>query len=67
MLYVRDGLQDTLVPLMAAHGHYSTFTERFFLQATRDFTTYCVVPTAVDFYNKIGGMVRTCIYSRALL
>ena len=57
MLYVRDGLQETVVPLVASHGHYSTFTERFFQQATRDMTSYCVAPTAIDFYNKIGGMV----------
>ena len=57
MLHVRDGLQDSILPLVASHAHYSTFHDRFSRQPTRDATSYCMAPTAIDFYNKIGGMV----------
>lgn len=58
MLYVREGLQDGIVPLVAAHFHYSSsFGERFYKQATRDSVPYCIASNAIEFFNKIGGLV----------
>ena len=58
MLYVREGLQESTVPLVASHLHYSSFSERFPMQGTRDSVPYCIAPTAIEFFNKIGGLVR---------
>ena len=58
MLYVRESLQESTVPLVASHFHYSSFSERFSLQGTRDSVPYCIAPTAIEFFNKIGGLVR---------
>ena len=66
ILYARNGLQDSIVPLVASHSHYSTFRERFYQQATRDMISFCVVPTAIDYFEKIGGMV-SCLTSTIML
>ena len=54
---MRSGLEESIFPLVASHFHYSTYRERFYMQATRDMVSFCVAPTAIDFFEKIGGMV----------
>lgn len=57
VLYVRESLQESTVPLVASHFHYSSFGERFLIQGTRDSVPYCMAPTAIEFFNNIGGLV----------
>ena len=61
MLYVKDGLQDSVYPLVAAHSHNKTYRQRFSSQATRDMTSFCMAPTAIAFFERIGGLVSLTI------
>ena len=55
---MEEGLQSSIYPLVASHGYFSSdFRERFLSQATRDMVSFCVIPTAIRFYDKIGGLV----------
>ena len=58
MLYVKDGLQNSVFPLVVSHSHYSTFREHFLSWVTCDMIPFCMAPSAIDFFNKtLGGLV----------
>ena len=58
-LYVREGLEDDVNPLVVSHNHFLSYQERFVQQGTRDYTPYCTAPVALEFYDKIGGLVSS--------
>ena len=58
LLYVREDLHDEVFPLVVSHVHFSGFKERFARKATRDDIPYYLAPTALEFFNRLGGLVR---------
>lgn len=56
-LYIRSELHSTAETILASNQHYKGFPDKFFYQATRDYTPYCVVPEALEFQQYLGGRV----------
>ena len=54
---MKKELQHEVYPLVTSHWHLNGFQKRFSMQGTRDYTPYCVVPTAIEFFSNIGGLV----------
>ncbi|KAL5477196.1 hypothetical protein EMCRGX_G023951 [Ephydatia muelleri] len=65
-LYVSPSLQAQTRPLVISHDHLKSFSEAFRMQATRDYTPYCMLPAAVEFVNNIGGLEAISSYNREL-
>lgn len=65
-LYVSPSLQTQTHPLVVSHYHFKSLNEAFLMQATRDYTPYCMVPAAVEFINNIGGLEAISSYNREL-
>lgn len=58
LLYVKEGLQDSIYPLVAAQYYYKlSWRERFLTQGTRNMIAFCIPPVAIQFFKKIGGLV----------
>lgn len=64
LLHVQEDFHEEVVPLVVSHSHFLGFQERFAQQGTRDYTPYCMAPTALEFFSRIGGLVRheDCCY-----
>ena len=62
-MYVSKKHQNWIRPLITALVYTKTFQEDFSDQGVRDYSAFCTVPAAIQFYNYVGGHVRTFISS----
>lgn len=56
-LHVRSDQRDRTVPLLASSNYDAGFPDEFLTQGTRDNTSMTVVPQAMSFFERLGGMV----------
>ena len=61
-LWVPPRYHDVIKPLVVSWLHDGSFQDKFFMQATLDYTSYITAETAIKFYNEIGGLVRWNIF-----
>ncbi|KAK3087714.1 hypothetical protein FSP39_009531 [Pinctada imbricata] len=66
-LYINRKYHDWIKPLVTSHNYQRGPYWEFGYQGTRDDTPYTVVPKAVEFYNKMGGLSRIREYNSSLL
>ena len=66
LLYVHEDLHDEVFPLVVTRSYFSFFQERFTRNSTRDNIPYCLAPAALEFFSRLGGLVRWIIISVAM-
>ncbi|XP_019860468.1 PREDICTED: putative L-cysteine desulfhydrase 1 [Amphimedon queenslandica] len=66
-LHVRSDQKDTIRPVIASSFYHKGFPEEFLTQGTRDNTPFTVVPQAMSFYERLGGIAGIHAYCVPLL
>ena len=61
-LWVHPNYHDVIEPTVVSWLHEGSFQDKFFMQATLDYTPYVTAQAAIKFYEDIGGLVR-CLFS----
>eukprot|EP01120_Amphizonella_sp_Union-15-10_P002702 TRINITY_DN13003_c0_g1_i1.p1 TRINITY_DN13003_c0_g1~~TRINITY_DN13003_c0_g1_i1.p1 ORF type:complete len:421 (-),score=53.81 TRINITY_DN13003_c0_g1_i1:105-1367(-) len=54
-LWVDKKHQSKIHPTVISHGYGHGYNSEFLFSGTKDYTAYLTIPTAINFYNKIGG------------
>ena len=62
VLYIKANMRDITKPLLASSLYLDGYPYEFYVQGTRDNTSYCVVPEAFKFYQDLGGLVSSVLY-----
>jgi len=66
-LWVSPKFRDSIEPLVTSHAYSQDITDQFFVQGTIDHTPYLSAPTALSFYQKLGGRAALLSWATPLL
>ncbi|XP_077987113.1 uncharacterized protein LOC144441416 [Glandiceps talaboti] len=67
LLWVHPKHYKKVKPLVTSHCYQQSLQNQFFMQGTRDISTYLCAPAAIEFYNDIGGFEKISKYNKDLL
>ena len=56
LLWIHPDHHSTIEPLMTSHDYQKSLQEKFYEQGTDEMTNYFVIPTALNYFEKIGGI-----------
>ena len=55
LMWVHPDYHNIIEPLITSHEYKKSIQKKFFDQGTDEMTNYIVIPTALDYFEKIGG------------
>ncbi|XP_077987122.1 uncharacterized protein LOC144441424 [Glandiceps talaboti] len=67
LLWVHPKHYKKVKPLVTSHCYQQSLQNQFFMQGTRDISTYLCAPAAIEFYNDIGGFEEISKHNKDLL